>query len=135
MTTSKVPTRDQAITTCPAWCTSGSEQYPCRGDHYDIATYLPASGGRSDCITPETGAAWPVVGVGLTFCEMKDEDECPTIMIHVTGYGPGDRDIDENVFLRPREAADLIEVLQGRLAALGGGAELGSAGVLDGLSQ
>ncbi len=56
-------------TTCPSWCTAD----PCRGAHGDEKTYISATGSRPVDITPEQGARYPVVGVGLDWSEEDGE--------------------------------------------------------------
>lgn len=104
--TDRQRSRDE-VAPCPPWCAESDQA--CAGDHWSGCVYLPASAGGVCAVTPETGAAWPVVGVGLQFNAAESDAAC--VVLHVTGYGSVGHDIDENVFLRRHEAQNLAAAL------------------------
>lgn len=99
---------------CPSWCTND----PCSGvDHSDTQTFTPATGGPGPAeVAPETGATFPIVGVGVDHCRGWSG---PALVLWLTGV----RGIDENVFLRPAEAAQLVRELEQRLRLLADGTQ------------
>jgi hypothetical protein len=99
---------DDRPTTCPSWCTA----QPCRREHTDLKTFIPATGGRPVDVGPEQGARFPIVGVGLDWSEL-DGEELPEVCLWLTG---GKDDVD--VYLKPREAQQVVEALQARLLTL-----------------
>ncbi len=101
-------TDDRPATTCPRWC---GQQEHCRGEHFDSRTFVPATGGRPER-ADEDGARFPVVGIGIDFSEL-DGDEAPQVCLWLTGGRH-----DAQVYLRPREAEQVIEALQARLLTL-----------------
>jgi len=105
-------------TTCPAWCTTDSPDYPCRGEHYGRTDYVSATAGRHPLTDDRLGGArYPMVGAALVFSPL-DGDEVPFLTLHLTGAG-----LDQNVDLRLREAKQLVEEMQQRIAVLEGAAE------------
>lgn len=107
-------TDERPAVTCPDWC----EQSECKGEHWQPPDYYAATG-REPFVSPETGAVFPVVGVGMDFSEL-DGDDAPSIALHMTGLGSGGHNVDENVFLRPSEAREIGRALLARADYLEG---------------
>lgn len=112
--------------TCPDWCESGSEQYPCTGEHWQPKVYLPATGRRPHEVTFEGGAQYPVIGVGLDYDE-SDGEPGPSLALHVGGHSGGDWDL----YLKPKEAKALADLILDRLTVLAAPAD--AADVAEGL--
>lgn len=74
---------DRDSAKCPDWCTAGSKQYPCRGEHTAISSgsYVPATGGHFDRSETIDGGKVPVVGVGLYWAEAWGEGQEVTLSI------------------------------------------------------
>lgn len=97
---------------CPSWCTSGSSEYPCYGDHADDKVFVPATGAtRPTVVDAEGGAAFPVVGVGLDWAEVDGRGT--SLVLWSTGVGD-----DHEVYFQPWEAQKLVAELTARLAVL-----------------
>lgn len=97
---------------CPTWCMSLASGDPCRGEHFDDKAFVPATATRPTIVSAETGASFPVLGVGLDWSEV-DGEAGPALVLWSTGIGD-----DREVFLRPREAEQLVKELQARLKLL-----------------
>lgn len=96
--------------TCPSWCTN----QPCSGDHADRKTFVSATaGGMPREVSPESGAVFPVVGVGLDWSE-SDDWPGPALVLWLTGA----EDVEQDVYLRPAEARRVVAELQQRLRVL-----------------
>lgn len=66
---------------------------------------------RPETCDPEGGAAFPVVGVGLDWGQGW---QGPSLVLWLTGAG----DVEQDVYLRPHEAEQVIRELQARLDIL-----------------
>jgi hypothetical protein len=109
--------RPAVTITCPSWC-AGPEEGPGRGEHMDDKTFVPATGAsRPSSLTVEQGAAFPVLGVGLDWSEL-DGAAGPSVVLWATGVDGVDG-VDGELYLQPREARQLVEAVQARLAVLG----------------
>ncbi len=105
----------ETVGTCPAWC-AGTEDGPGRGEHADDKTFVPATGAsRPSVVSVERGAAFPVLGVGLDWSEV-DGAAGPSVVLWATGVDG----VDVDLYLQPREARELVEAVQARLAVLDG---------------
>jgi len=99
-----------SATTCPPWC---ANQAHCRGDHGSEQTNVPATGrGTPVEVSVEGGAVFPIVAVGLDWSEV-DGDPGPSVLLWKTGVGR-----DEEVYLQPREARELVAAVQAQLDLL-----------------
>ncbi len=63
----------------------------------------------------ERGAAFPVLGVGLDWCEV-DGAAGPSVVLWAIGVDA----VEAELYLQPREARELVEAVQARLAVLDG---------------
>lgn len=100
-------TESRPAVTCPTWC----EQADCKGEHWQSPDYYPASG-RDPYVSPEQGACWPIVGVGMDY-SVVDGDDAPSISLHLTGYTSAGGHIDEDVQMRPSEARNIASAPRG----------------------
>lgn len=90
---------------CPAWCTAGTDEYPCHGEHatQSVKSYIPVSGGFM-WPADEQGASVPAILVGASWPEPYGEGQTVNLQI----YGMPD---DVQLDLKLNEALTLVASL------------------------
>ena len=83
---------------CPNWCTAGTDEHPCRGEHRGASVYgyVPATAGYVIEGTP-SGSSMDAVEVGLSWPEPWGQGQALTLPI--VGGGK-----DVSVEFKPSEA-------------------------------
>jgi hypothetical protein len=89
---------DNTRQSCPVWCTAGSEEYPCDGEHRTTSAYgyVPATASHVHWGTPE-GTSMNAIAAGLSWPE--DWGEGHSLTLHLVG---GEK--DESIDFKPSEA-------------------------------
>lgn len=108
--------------TCPDWCTHGTAEYPCRGEHMAMSagSNVPATGGHFDLTALALDeAVAPVVGAHLYWYEAGREGI--EVSIQIT---QGERDMSAS--FKPSEALQFaIEFTSMLQAAVATGVKFG----------
>jgi len=112
---------------CPPWCTTGTDQYPCRGEHSAISagSYIPASAGHFGRVETIDGHAGDFVGVGLYWAQAWGEGVELNITT-TTGAPFDDRQVNFKLAEALAFATEIVLMLDAAVA--GSGISIGGFG-------